>query len=255
MAACDAAYDGLRFDLAAQALYEFIWGEFCDWYLEIAKHRLDRPETRATLYHCLDKALRLLHPLMPHITEEIWTYLKAISQEALIVAMWPEAGERDEAAEQEIALLMELIRGIRNARATQQVAAGQSIPATITTDDNDKIALLADNLDWLAPLARLDANQLTIQQTSKPANQQTHPTTTVTAGSFTCYLPMMDRTAERERMEKELERLTERIARSKALLAGEFSQRAPAEVVARERAKLADLSRQRAEIQARLAHS
>jgi valyl-tRNA synthetase len=252
IAACDAAYDGLRFDLAAQALYEFLWGEFCDWYLESAKHRLDRPTTHVTLRRCLDSVLRLLHPLMPHITEEIWGHLKGEKRgergEALIVTAWPEAGERDEQAEAEMALLVELVRGIRNARAAGRVPAGQRLPATIAAGEG--MALLTDNLDWLGPLARLDTNQLTIQ--SAPGANQT---ATLTVGPFTCHLPLTDRAAERERLEAELRQLAERIARSKVLLAGEFSRRAPTEVVARERAKLAELHQRQTEIRERLARS
>ncbi len=256
IAACDVAYDGLRFDLAAQALYEFIWGEFCDWYLEIAKQRLDRPTTQATLLHCLDGLLRLLHPLMPHITEEIWSYLRSAGSPALIVSPWPAVDERDGAAESEMALLTELIQGIRNARAVHRVSAGVGLPALLTAADPPALALLADNRDWLAQLARLDAERLTIYHPELAEGQSIHPPAgrpALTVGPFACYLEWAIGEDERQRLEKELSGIVEYIRRSEELLTGEFSRRAPAPVVAREQAKLAELKQRRKEIQKQLA--
>jgi len=260
ISACNTAYNELRFDLAAQALYEFLWGEFCDWYLEIAKGRIDRLTSRITLRHCLDLALRLLHPLMPYATEEIWGHLKRERSveskeqkaEALIVAPWPEQGKRDEEAEQEMASLMTLIRSIRNARAELRVPPGQRIPAIIYTDGQTD--LLTENLDWLASLAHLDENQLAIQPIHTQG-EPTYPGTTIAAGPFICQLPLVTSDQELQRLQAELDQLSQHIAHSEVLLAGEFSRRAPTAVVQRERAKLADLCRRRDEIQERLGHA
>jgi valyl-tRNA synthetase len=261
IAACDAAYDELRFDLAAQALYEFIWGEFCDWYLEIAKRRIDQPPTQATLRRCLDLALRLLHPLMPYVTEEIWQHLESGDsvenkepkiEGALIVGTWTEQGKRDLEAENRMAWFMTLIRGIRNARAELHVPSGQRIPAII--DAGDQTGLLKANLDWLASLAHLDENQIAIQPTPHQGGPR-HPTSTIAAGPFICQLPLVASAGELPRLQAELEQLSQRIVHSQALLDGGFSQRAPAAVVQRERAKLADLNRRRVEIQQRLGRS
>jgi valyl-tRNA synthetase len=260
-AACDAAYSELRFDLAAQALYEFLWGEFCDWYLEIAKRRIDQPHTQATLRLCLDRALRLLHPLMPYVTEEIWRHLESGGsiesneqkrEEALMVATWPEQDEQDEEAENRMGWLMTLIRGIRNARAELRVPVGHRIPAII--DAGEQTDLLTANLDWLAFLAHLDENQITIQPTH-PQGEPMHPTSTIAAGPFICQLSLLASAEELPRLQAELEQLSQRIAHTKALLDGEFSRRAPATLVQRERAKLADLNRRRVEIQERLGRS
>ena len=134
--------DDFQYGEAGRQMYEFFWNEFCDWYLEISKIALYRgddaakAQTRATLIKVLDESLRLLHPFIPFVTEETWGYLKQAAggegwPAALIVASWPEAAERDLAAEADMGLMMELVRGIRNARAEYNVEPGKRIPALI----------------------------------------------------------------------------------------------------------------------------
>jgi valyl-tRNA synthetase len=253
--------DNFQYGEAGRLVYEFFWGEFCDWYLEsskIALHHGDdaaKARTRATLIKVLDESLRLLHPFIPFVTEETWGYLKeAVGGKdwpaGLIVAPWPTPGDRDAAAEADMVLLMELIRGIRNARAEYNVEPGRRVPALIAA--GDRLALLQDQAETLCTLGRVDPAQLTIAA-ELPAPPQA---LTLVAGSVTAYLPLaglIDLAAERGRLRKELADLEGQIGRSKGLLAGPFAQKAPANVVQRERDKLADLESRGERLRGRIA--
>jgi valyl-tRNA synthetase len=203
----------------------------------------------------LDESLRLLHPFIPFVTEETWGYLKEAAggkdwPAGLMVAPWPQAAGRDLEAEADMGLVMELVRGIRNARAEYNVEPGKRIPALIAAAD--KLALLQDQAETLSTLARVDETQLTIAAESPAPSQAL----TLVAGSVTAYLPLaglIDLTAERARLDKELAEVQAQIARSQSLLAGPFAQRAPAAVVQRERDKLTDLEGRAERLRGRIA--
>ncbi len=243
---------------AGRQIYDFLWGEYCDWYVEACKVRLydeaaDKDTPRAVLLHVLATALKLLHPFMPFVTEAIWQALPTAvrDQEALIVARWPEADTalQDEEAEAQMALLMELVRGVRNLRAEYDVTPGKRIPALIAA--GDAAGWLEEQRAVLCSLAKLDPDQLTIQ----PAIQPPDRSATVITGGVACYLPLaalVDLEAERDRLSKELADLEARIARSENLLAGDFAHKAPAAVVQREREKLTALLAERAKLAERL---
>jgi len=131
-----AHIDEYRLDLASQRLYEFIWNEYCDWYLELSKPVLqkgsgdEKNATRYTLLHVLETSLRTLHPIMPFITEEIWQRLKiplGIKGESIMLQPFPEAGETDKQAEDDISWLQQVLQGIRNIRAELNVAPGKTL--------------------------------------------------------------------------------------------------------------------------------
>jgi len=263
--------ENFQFGEAGHSIYEFLWDEFCDWYIEIAKVRLygkdaaAQATTRRVLAHVLDRALRLLHPFMPFVTEEIWQRLKQIADpsatlraggrpqtaDALMVAEWPEPGPIDEAAEYEFGLIMELVRGIRNARAEYDVDPARRIAATIATGEHTD--LLTSQADILAALARVDPAELHIQKTlrKKPAQA-----VTLVAGDAEVYLPLaglVDLDKERTRLSNELTWVERDIARTEALLANvNFTAKAPAAVVEKERGKLVDAQARRDKLQARL---
>jgi valyl-tRNA synthetase len=138
-----------------------------------------------------------------------------------------------------MAQLFELIRRIRNARAIMRVPHTSPIPANIVVRERE--ALLKENLDWVAPLAYLDPGELAVLQADAFREHPTEGLTQISAGPYTCYLPLFDRPAERERLANERDRLIQRITHSEELLAGEFGRRAPAEIVDREREKLAQM--------------
>ncbi|MCD6289029.1 MAG: valine--tRNA ligase [Anaerolineae bacterium] len=248
--------ESYQYGEAGRRIYEFLWGEFCDWFIEIAKIRLygeddfARETVRRVLVYVLEHTLRLLHPFMPFVTEAIWQQVPH-EGEALIIARWPEPGPTDETAEAQMGLVQEIVRGIRNARAEYDVQPGRRIAALINA--GDALDLLQSQRDVLAMLARLDPEQLTIEE-SIPAPKQA---VTIVAGQATVYLPlagMVDLDAERERLNKAMESVRKDIARSEKLLSNEgFRNKAPAEVIAREEAKLAELKSRLTRLKERLA--
>ncbi|MFN3762745.1 MAG: class I tRNA ligase family protein, partial [Anaerolineae bacterium] len=208
---------------------------------------------RRVLLTVLDTALRLLHPFMPFVTEALWQALPVPKEtESLMLARWPEEAPWpvDERAEEEMELLMGLIRGIRNVRAEYSVEPGKRIPALFAA--GEWADLLRQERAVLCTLAKLDPEGVTVaEKMDAPAQAAT-----VVVGDVAAYLPLaglVDLEAERARLEKELAAVTARIARSEALLAGEFAQKAPAAVVEREREKLADLQAARQQLEERLA--
>ncbi len=243
--------DTFQYGEAGRQIYDFFWNEFCDWYLEISKVALYRGDaaakacTRQTLIDVLDTSLRLLHPFIPFVTEEVWGYLKEAAggvatgwPAGLIVAPWPTAAARDEAAEGEMGLLMDMVRAIRNARAEYDVKAGQPIQATIVAAN--QVSLLQTQADILCTLARLDPGRLTVATHAEAPDKAL----TLVTGPVTTYLPLadlVDLDAERTRLRKELADAEAQIARSESLLSGPFAQKAPAAVVQREHDKLAEL--------------
>ena len=257
--------ESFQYGEAGRQIYDFFWSEFCDWYLEISKialYRGDataRAETRATLVRVLDESLRLLHPFIPFVTEETWGYLKAAEEqgsrgagwpEALIVAPWPQVGARNLTAEADMGLVMDLVRAIRNARAEYDVKPGAQIAASIAAGSRE--ALLNGQAEVLCALARLDPARLTIAaQLDAPVQALT-----LVVGSVTAYLPLadlVDLAAERAKLNKELAEAEAQIDRSRSLLDGPFAQRAPANVVQREREKLSELATRTERLRERLA--
>ncbi|MBN1811964.1 MAG: valine--tRNA ligase, partial [Anaerolineae bacterium] len=256
-------FDTYQYGEAGRQINDFLWSEYCDWYIEACKVRLydddaakDTP--RAVLLHVLEMALRLLHPFMPFVTEALWQSFPPPVRgglgggRSLMLARWPEVdkGLLDDEAEAQMTLMMELVRGFRNLRAEYDVTPGKRIPAAIVAGD------AAEWLDAqravLCSLAKLDADQLTIQPAIEPPDQSA----TVVVGDVVGYLPLaalVDLDAERERLAKELEDIEGRIARSEGLLAGDFAQKAPEHIVQRERDKLADLQAEQARLKERLA--
>ncbi len=252
-------FENYQYGEAGRQINDFLWNEYCDWYIEASKVRLysdaaDKDVPRAVLLHVLETALRLLHPFMPFVTEAIWQALPNAAREGetLMLARWPEpdAALFDDEAEGQMELLMELVRSIRNRRAEYDVTPGKRIPALIATGDG--AGWLDEQRALLCSLAKLDPDQLTIQAALEPSEQAA----TIVVGETVCYLPLaalVDLDAERERLSKGLSEIEGRIARSEGLLAGEFAQKAPAHVVQRERDKLADLQAERTKLVERLA--
>ena len=261
--------ENFQYGEAGRQIHDFLWGEYCDWFLEIAKLRLygDDAEAKATaqqvLVVVLERTLRLLHPFMPFVTEEIWQNLMPASgigdrgsgdgyqPEALMVARWPEeAGLADAEAEAQMGLIMELVRAIRNARAEYDVPPGRRIAALISA--GEQAQLLAEQQPILTSLARLDEARLQIATVLDVAEKAM----TLVVGGVTVHLPlagMVDLEAERARLSRELAETEQRIARTEGLLANPgFTGNAPPDVVQRERDKLAELQAQRDRLEARL---
>ncbi len=261
-------FESYQYGEAGRQLYEFFWSEFADWYIEIAKGQIEQGRGPAysasrTVVHVLDQTLRMLHPFIPFVTEEAWGHLKRAAGEALaphsgwpqalIIASWPQAPDPDKGidadAESSMSLVIELIRGIRNVRSEYQVQPGRKIAALIAAGNQTE--LLAAQRDILEQLARLDEKQLIIQPTLQPPDQ----VASIVIGQVTCYLPLaglVDLEAEQMRLQKELDQVVAIIARSEKQLAGPFAEKAPADVVEREREKLAHLQTRRSQLEQRL---
>ena len=245
---------------AGRQLYEFLWSEYCDWYIEAAKPRLygGQPEevnaTRQVLAYTLEQSLRLLHPFMPYVTEAIWSHLPGVAQDAesLMTQRWPAAaGQRDTQAEDSFGSIQEIVRAIRNARAEYNVEPGRRIAAVFAGAGH---TLVHENLALFTSLARLDAEQVAIESSANGSDAG--PSVQLNAGGLTTYLPlagMVDLAAEQKRLQKELDNVDNQINRATGLLSNEnFVGKAPQQVVQRERDKLEELESQRKQVAASL---
>ncbi len=249
-----------EFGQAGNQIYDFLWGDFADWYVEIAKLQLKAAEagaqdtadsTRQILLHVLDQTLRLLHPYVPYITEAVWQKLPRLADEgpALIVASWPTAGAGDSEALEQFEHLRALVRGIRNARTEKKIEPKKRLGAVIAA--GERAGWLAEQRDVLATLAGLDVAALTIVSGVEAPAQSI----SVIEGGTQAFLLLegvIDAAAERERLTKELAELERVIAKSQGLLGSDFAKRAPAAVVDKERARLAEAEAGRAKLVAQL---
>ena len=266
----NAALESYDISSAARLLYDFTWSKYCDWYLEIVKPRIyNAPETpavnqeskdaaKAVLIFVLDGILKLLHPVMPFITEEIWQNLKQITdnswqlaEKSLTIESWPEISAKliAEKATGEMNLVMNVIDGIRNIRGEMRINPGKKIKALIKTSGGQK-AVLAGNLDYLSALAKLDAIELG-EDIRKPSGAAT----AVVAG-IEIYIPLadiLDLNKERERLEKEIDKIREEVAKVDVKLTNkEFMHKAPLAEVDRVKAKAAELLEKKTKLEENL---
>ncbi|MBW7885063.1 MAG: class I tRNA ligase family protein, partial [Caldilineaceae bacterium] len=252
--------DAWQLGEAGRQLYEFLWNEYCDWYIEAAKVRLNEGsagEAQATsqvLAYVLERSLRLLHPYMPFVTEAIWQNLPGLSGEnrAIMVTRWPEdSGRHNAEAEVDFDRIQEIVRGMRNVRSEYDVPPGRRIAAHISAGDYE--TLVNTNLPVMSMLARLDPDTVQVA----PELAAPGKVATLTAGGVTVYLPLaglIDLGAERKRIQGELDNVAKQVARIEGLLENPgFVNKAPADVVERERSKLVELQERQGQLNLRLA--
>jgi valyl-tRNA synthetase len=245
-----------RFNDAASTIYQFLWHEYCDWYLEIAKLALYRAEspaqrlqTQHTLVEVLEATLRLLHPFMPFITEEIWQRLPHAG-DSIMVAPYPKAGrtQRDEGAERAMNAVMDVVTAVRNIRGEMRIAPGVALAVTLRPGRGGA-ALFRANGPLVEALAR-------IRLTVDPRATRPRSSAFALAGGAEIYVDLagvVDLASERQRLEKEIKKASETVDFLTAKLARpEFVQRAPEEIVERERARLAEQEALRAKLTASL---
>ena len=241
-----------RFDHAAQTLYDFVWNEYCDWYLELSKPVLWddtstnelRRGTLRTLLEVLETILRLLHPLMPFITEEIWQNVAprlGISGDTIMLAPWPEADHEliNGEAEAEMEWLKSIIVAVRTIRSESNIPPGDELGLILgntVADDNIRVTRHTQALAKLAKVASI---------TIAKSGEEQPPTLSALAGTIEVMVPMagvIDVDKELGRLAKELDRLIAEQGRLAGKLTNDnFVARAPADVVDKERAKLADI--------------
>ena len=234
--------DAYQFHEAGRSLYEFLWSEFADWYVEAAKVRLREeqvdPVVPQTLAYVLERALRLLHPFMPFVTEELWQRLPHLG-DALIVARWPEAGARYPEEFEKFEAIKEATRLVRNARAEHSVDPGRAIAATLYPGAL-RDAYEASQREFRF-LTRIDEAQFELLPGAPRAPEGA--AIAIVSGGASIYLPMaglLDVEAERERIQRELEEARQEVARTAGMLANEqFVSKAPEQVVQQQRDRLA----------------
>ncbi|MFZ5755270.1 MAG: valine--tRNA ligase [Pseudomonadota bacterium] len=244
-----AHLDAFRFDLAAQALYEFVWNEYCDWYLELSKPVLNDPSaseaelrgTRRTLVRVLEVILRLAHPFMPFITEEIWQTVAPLagkSGDTIMRQPWPvPVTERiDARAEADIEWIKGVVFALRNIRGEMNIPPSKLLPVFFHNGSAEDRRRTDQNTAFLKVLARLESVTWLAPSESAP------PSATQLVGDMEILVPMaglIDKKAEVARLSKEVERLRDDVQRADGKLRNPaFVDKAPADVVAQARAKL-----------------
>ncbi|MFH0764154.1 MAG: valine--tRNA ligase [Candidatus Omnitrophota bacterium] len=236
--------DEYKFNEAANSIYEFLWHEFCDWYIEIAKSRINEPAVQTILYKVLEKSLRIAHPFMPFITEEIWQKLTMPGEGASIMAEpWPHlqkemiSGE----AESDMRVLIELITAVRNMRSVWNIEPKLQIRAAIKTHRAKDEKLLTENVGFIKQLTR--AEDLKISKVDRPKNAAVS-----VVGSMEVYLPLeglIDFEKEKARLSKEEARIGGEIKAIAARLKDkDFTGKAPGEVIEKQKTRKVELESQ-----------
>jgi valyl-tRNA synthetase len=244
----EGALREFRFDRAAHELYHFVWDELCDWYIETAKPALadpaQAPVTRAVLFEALETALRLLHPIMPYVTEEIWQRLPVSGRArgpSIMVAPFPkpDPGKSDPAAEEAMQPLMRLVTGIRTIRATYEVAPRRRIDVTVVAPAAKDRAFLEEHAPLIRSLAALERLEIVAEapELSQTIRQPLDgmDVRIPMAGLFDITAEMTRLSKERLKIEAELDGLRRKLANP------QFVERANPEVVAQSRARVAEL--------------
>jgi valyl-tRNA synthetase len=253
--AVSEALDTYRFDMAAQTLYEFIWNEYCDWYVELAKTQLQRGDemqqraTRRTLVRVLEVVLRLLHPIMPFITEELWQTIAPLANakhtDSIMLAAWPQSDSSliDTDAVNQMHYLQELVNSVRNLRGEMGLAMSVKVPLLVesTTD-------LGTLLPYLLLMARLsEARQITQLPEGDDAP------VAVCQGARLMLKVEVDKAAETARLQKEAEKLQKNIDKIAGKLAKPgYTDKAPAHLVEKDRSELAQFQDRMAKINLQL---
>ena len=247
---------------AQRSIYEFLWGDYCDWYIEMAKIRIrsgDHSPLRV-LAHVLERTLRLLHPFMPFITEEIWRNLvqrlpkEGDLPESIMIAPYPtpENAWMDVAADGEMRNIIQVVRGIRNARAQLHIPSGQKVPGILVP--GEVASLLEDESAVIGALAQVDPMAILGPSEERPPADQVM---TLVVGPIVVMLPLagvVEISSERGRLEDELQETTEALTRVRGLLSnGDFSKKAPEEVVEREQERARSMEERQERLQQVLA--
>ena len=236
-AAVRKAYDSFDFQLVCSELYRFFWNEVCDWYIEVSKVRLNKEETRSTpqwvLLHAVSSFLTMLSPVMPHITEELYSYLPLEGKaDFLMSADWPKLDQElvDEASERKVERVLEIIRNVRAMRASLGIPAMRYVPLAYISGDTEGLDQLLSSQTWIS--------ELKYESTSEKV-------VSTSINGVELHLPigdLLDIDKELARLENEQVKLTDEIRKLKLRLDNpQFVERAKPEVIERDRAQVAEL--------------
>ena len=254
-----------RFDLVSQAIYEFIWNEYCDWYVELAKASLNdagvsderKAQIRYVLLNCLEVAMRFSHPIMPYLTESIWQTIAPLigegeqgrkTADSIMIAPFPQATPSDisEQTEQDMAWLQQLIGAVRNIRGEMKLGNAVKLPVLLQNIDHEATERLQRIENQFKALAKVDSLTLVGAEEDVPLSSSS------LVGQLKVLVPMkglIDPTAELTRLGKNFDKLKGQVDSLAKKLSNEaFVSKAPAEVVATEKAKLAEMEGQLAEM-------
>jgi valyl-tRNA synthetase len=254
----DRLFEGHLYGEGGRQVYDFLWSEFADWYIEVSKQQLaagggQARQTAIILMQVLDTCLRLLHPFTPFITEELWGYLKQAAREkgfraqsqsgdwedALMIARWPEPSSlaiNEVKLIEDFELIMELVKGIRNLRTENGIAPGERLPAKIAAGEN--LDLLESQKSVLFSLAKLDQDKTEIR---KALGEKPVGNLSLVLRGVEVFIPApikADGALDRTRQEQDLHEAESQIERLEKLLSSDFAKRAPAALVEKERDKL-----------------
>jgi valyl-tRNA synthetase len=232
---------------AAREVYEFIWNEFCDWYIELVKPRLYGRETEESkrqaqkiLHYVLNNTLKLLHPFMPFLTEELYQHLPH-QHESIMIAPWPifREAQASAAAEREMGLLMDIIRSIRNLRAELKLPPGREVEIILVCGDQEILSTINQGTGYIQNLATVSKIEVYSELAERPRQALT-----AVVGSAEIYLPLaglVDLNKEIARLEKEVDLMDKEISRLDKKLSNQgFLAKAPAAVIDKEKAKLVE---------------
>jgi valyl-tRNA synthetase len=256
----NAALQDYRFHEAAHVIYHFFWGDFCDWYIEWVKQDIADPDRDAAeaawrnIFAVYYAALRLLHPFMPFLTEELWHRLpQPHGAKSIALDRYPEAREdwRNAKAERDMQYLQAGIEAVRNQRAERKIDPKAKVPATVAIADADARRLVEANLGTLMRLASL--SELTITAGEAPSDSASGAVAAAVLDIRIVHDSATDLAAETARLRKELERIAKDIQSKTAQLSNEeFLSRAPAKVIADIRQKLEGRSAEQVKLTERL---
>ena len=239
--------DEYRFNDAAAAVYRFIWHEFCDWYLELSKpvfYGKETPEIRQTaqktLLEVFRTMLQLLHPFMPFLTEELWHVLKGNDKDSIMVSRFPAVKEewKNDVAEKEMEMIMEIITSIRNVRGEMRIAPSQKLNVLISAADEENRKMIEADKNYMLNLANLESLKVEINVVEPKG------VATAVIGSTKIFVPLagtVDIAGEKARLEKELGKISKDLEQSSKKLANrDFLAKAAPEIIQKEEEKLKD---------------
>ena len=250
--------DKYEMGVALQKVYDFIWEEFCDWYIEMVKPRLwnEEDETKAaaiwTLKTVLIQSLKLLHPYMPFITEEIFCNLQD-EEESIMISKWPEYKDEWNFTEEEkaVEMIKEAVRGIRTVRTSMNVPPSKKAKVFVVAEKPEVRKIFTDSKVFFAMLGY--ASEVLIQEDKTGIGEDAVSAVTANAVIYMPFAELVDIEKERERLKKEEERLTKELARVNGMLSNErFMSKAPGSKVQEEREKLEKYTAMMAQVKERL---